>query len=261
MEYYLYTGVERVSLGNWRPHVPQRGDNLSYGDFEHCKHPAGHKPRELYLIPSILSGSDYTGESVNQSNHRVFLNTYGKWTGIHHLCGGYGTYAVAIRSDVLTRHPEVQETLDSLEDDPVMDESDLSELEHEEEEEAWNSYVESDLISAVRKSDPRLEEFDPDTIDWYDLYIEAMEETNTYWEHSSEGAYLPIDDLVPNLSEMVLVRTLTPQELSLEISRTWKSEKARSEFESILKYGRNIPWDTTKAERAEMTKLLEETTT
>ena len=128
--FFEYTGEINVGFSNWVPHKPSRGESLSYGDFKEVKLDPKHvegqfylekrlRDKELlrstYLIPDLMVGSDYAGSDVEKSNYRSFLREYGKWTGVHALYGGYDTYGVAIRLDVLLRHPEVKDTLDALE--------------------------------------------------------------------------------------------------------------------------------------------------
>lgn len=234
MEYYAYSGMTRVDLGNWVPHIPKRNERLSYRDFERTNNKGN--PKDLWILPELLSGSDYSnGDVVTLSNHHVFLEEHGKWTGIHDVYGGHGTYAVAIRSDVLTRHPEVQDTLDELEQYPVIDEDHLSQLEIKLQDEAWNNYVQNDLIRKIQKSDPRLENVDPETLNWTHLCGIAMQETNTEWISESTSPYLDLDRITPNVSEMALVQTLTPKQLIMEIGREWISEYAQSKYEARIK--------------------------
>lgn len=65
-----YTGHD------WRtgePYAPEKGETLSYGDF---------KPGTQYYIPDLLSGSDYSGGTVERSNYEYFMKEYGRRAGV-----------------------------------------------------------------------------------------------------------------------------------------------------------------------------------
>lgn len=234
MDYYTYIGMDRVDLGNWVPHIPQKNERLSRNDFQ--KTTPTKNPKDIWIIPDLFEEGDYIhGGPVTLSNHNVFLQLYGKWTGIHDLYGNFGYYGIAIRSDVLSRHPEVQETLDELKSYPVLDEDDLSKTEIKIQDKAWNDYIQEDLIQNVQKEDPRLENIDTDTINWFTLCRIAMEETNTEWLPEGNTYYLDIYKITPHVTEMALTQILPPKQLILEIGREWTSKHARTMFEESIK--------------------------
>ena len=174
-----------------------RGDKLedfamiSYGSFE-------LNLKGNYYIPYFLSGSDYSGSLVEASNFRVFLDSHKDQLGVSmwELYGGHGTYAIAVDYTKIT--DEMVEQLNSLSDYPLLNEDDLSELEHERESEAWGNYLASDFKSALGKKfnseeDERiLDEMEDEKL--YDLFRDTMEKTNTYYEHETGGSvYVDMD--------------------------------------------------------------------
>ena len=114
----------------------------------------------------------------------------------------------------------------------------MSELGIELENEAWDSWLRDDLIRELQKQEG-LEDWEPDPeFDLWNLYREACEETNTYPEvETGCSMFIRIEDLLPNITEMVMVRVLPARVLVKELGRDWQSKQASTEFESIMKNG------------------------
>lgn len=224
MNYYRYVD-----------YVPTK-KTLSYGDLVSTDDtPTKSNKKLLYLMPELMSGGDYTDSGTyNISNHRVFLKEYGKYAGVHPVTGGWGTFAVAIRLDVLDRHPEIQECLDGLTRYPVIDDQDLSDLETEKSEEAWKEWGKDDLVRELRKF-PGLENFEPD--DKFEfLFYEASQEAGEYWASEAGGSmYIHMDKIAPYVRDIILLATV---ELPLLVGHTWVSQDALKEFESRLRGGK-----------------------
>ncbi len=177
----------------------------SYGDFENRRdghHYADSPSDSLYFIPEVLSGSDYSGGSVTLANHREFLALYGKIPGVFGLSGGYSTYAVAIRADVLCgklseKRAELLETLQGLTDYPCIDDESVSEVEMEAETECWGSYGAQDFANHVGELFSRLfagediagelEFEDAGSGELFELYRALCEISNDYPEHEQGG--------------------------------------------------------------------------
>ena len=115
-------------------------DSASYGDFS-------PDADGRYFLSDFLSGSDYSGSLVERANYRDFLAEYGERDGVHEVYGGHGTYAVAVRIDAID--DEMAALFDGLEDYPLVSEETHSELELEAQQEAWESWAESDFSRAV----------------------------------------------------------------------------------------------------------------
>lgn len=178
----------------------------SYGDFENQRdgrrYYADAPFDSLYFVPELLSGSDYSGSSVTLANYREFLAEFDKLPGVFPLVGGCGTYAVAIRADVLCgelsgRRAELLETLEALTDYPCIDEESVSEVENEAEHECWASYGARDFADHVGELIARLfgagnilDDLDipaagDDTLS--ELYRALCELSNDYPEHEEGG--------------------------------------------------------------------------
>lgn len=185
----------------WRNHYfdlpnpdPEYKESLSYGDLERA--PAsldGLELSDLYIMPGLLSGSDYSGGTVTMSNCRVFLEDFGSRPGVYEVYGGHGTYAVAIRADHLIE--EMHDTFRALDDYPLISEDDLSSLEIDLECEAWENWARSDFISELEKAFNADIEMEDDTA--WELFRTAADKSNTYWEAETGGQmYVDIERIV-----------------------------------------------------------------
>lgn len=154
-----------------------------------------------YLLPDLLSGSDYSGSLVQRANHRSFSEMFADgedewWTNVP---GGHGTYGILIDmkgvpDDIST---DVAEFLNALHDYPLADEEMHSEMEIEAQEEAWNSWAERDFAHDLQKKfgdDPKLEPvLDEVLMDdellkkLRDLFEDARERANEYWVNEQGG--------------------------------------------------------------------------
>ena len=197
-----FKGKHVCRYSNYRDQEPTELARLSYGDLHPLESHQTPEPTDFFM-PEILSGSDYCSSgSVEVSNHRVFLERYKDSPNVYDVYGGYGTFAVAIRLDSVT--PEMMEDFASLDDYPVLDEDDHSEVEIDAENEAWESFVRSDFVRELHKHFPAFE----DAIDnlsndqTWALFSKLMDRTNTYWEHEAGNtAYMDLDRLVGGATE------------------------------------------------------------
>lgn len=202
------------------PHGLPNGQKV-YGPFEHSgfygddlenrrngRYYADAPFDSLYYVPELLSGSDYSGCSVTLANYREFLAKYGKFPGVFSLVGGYGTYAVAIRADVICgkltgARADILETLRKLENYPCIDDESVSRVEMEAEHECWGSYGARDFADHVGELLARLfgagdilDDLDilaasDDTLS--ELYQELCVLSNDYPEHEmGGGVYFPM---------------------------------------------------------------------
>ena len=238
--YYTFEGREikrtkEDSFGQWVPIILEIGNSYSYGDFQEFKGTVTEENKKtLFITPELLEGSDYSGSTVQKSNHRSFLKMFKKVEGVYDLYGGYSTFAVAIRLDVYESNEEIKEVLDGIEDYPVVDQDDLTELECEQQQEAM-----PELIRDVR-NDIDLEEYIPEieTLIEDDEKLESLiwkgiEELNLDWDQQTTGAYLNPDEVLPYVQDKILLEHC--KDLPLFINRKWSCNETRIEFESKLK--------------------------
>jgi hypothetical protein len=148
-------------------------------------------------MPDHMSGSDYSGNAVEVSNKKAFMEEYqNDESMVIDVYGGHGTYAVAIRLDSITF--DILDTLAGLEDYPLMDEETHSEVEYEAENEAWDNWVRSDFnrdlvkqLAAEPRYDVEQYTIGPDLFDFaslqyrsgkitYDRAMALIQSTNRY---------------------------------------------------------------------------------
>jgi hypothetical protein len=191
-----------LRYSSYRDDQPSDLARLSYGDLHPLTEFQTPEPTDFYM-PELMTGSDYCHSgSVEVSNHRVFLERYGKLPNVYDVYGGYGTFAVVIRLDSITE--EMQEDFKALADYPVLDEDDHSKVEMEAEDEAWEGCYCSDFVRDLSKRFPAHE----DKIDamshdrLWELFHGLCERTNTYWENEcGNTAYIDLDRVIAGATE------------------------------------------------------------
>lgn len=107
---------------------------------------------------SLCYSSDYSGSEIDRANARTLAKEFGNFlvhvdnSGCHSESYVELTIGELPAEDTEEGISELQrfvETVESLSDYPILDESELWELEQEIEEEAWSSWFASDFASAV----------------------------------------------------------------------------------------------------------------
>jgi hypothetical protein len=231
MDYYTY---ERYDTKHGWIDFPLKGTfSLSYGDFIKCPCIDNINKKRIYIIPSYLSGGNYGSSStIEISNHRVFLENYGKLKGIYDVCGGFDSFGVAIRLDVYESNEEIKKLINKLDDNPLISDEDLNELEMELQEKAWEDWARHDMLNLINKSHPLLKEYEAEE-DFDMFFYHACNEANEYWVNEQGNTmYISLEKIVPYLRDFLLTNIV---DLPLLISHEWKSERARKLFEKKLK--------------------------
>jgi hypothetical protein len=194
------SSIRRYS--SYRDNEPSELARLSYGDLEPLTEFQTQEPTDFYM-PELMTGSDYCSSgSVEVSNHRVFLERYGKLPNVYDVYGGYGTFAVVIRLDSITE--EMQEDFKALADYPLLDEDDHSQVEMEAEDEAWEGFYRRDFSHDLAKKFPahedKIDAMSTDAL--WELFHTLTERTNTYWQNEcGNTAYIDLDRVIAGCTE------------------------------------------------------------
>lgn len=165
--------IEGATVRDWLGGIdsvfsPRRTDidlddagRLHWSDLEPARTPADKEdillhPEGYLYLPRELAFGDYDNSSaVERSNYRVFIEQYGEVKdafgeqGIYEVVGDHGANAIAIRLTVADEG--VLETLSALSDYPLIDEEDMSNLETEMADEAWEDYGRNELVDELEK--------------------------------------------------------------------------------------------------------------
>lgn len=157
-----------------------------------------------YLIPKYLISGDYTNMgTVSISNVRVWKDFFGDgeedWWFLRHE--GYSSEMVVIDTEKDIPE-EAVEALESLNKYPVLDEDDLTYLDSEYENKAWEKGYRKDFEEALRKYLSFDEDITEEQLD--ELYERAMSSGSVTWvEHGQGGnwAYIDVDRLVEELTD------------------------------------------------------------
>jgi len=169
--------------GVWESEPVLPGESAGYGDI-----------REIgariatYVVPNYLSGSDYSGCSVERSNFRIVLEEHSET--VVELFGGHGTYGIAIPLESFPS--DLLDTIVGLDDYPAIDEGDMSMYEVDSSDESWECCYESDfrrLINGVlgRERDCDADITVEDEARWRQYFEDGRESVNCYWECETGG--------------------------------------------------------------------------
>jgi len=223
MNVFTFEGNSYVN-GEWVSDTLATGSRCSYGDFKKFSGAVTEDLwKSLYILRDELTGSDYSGGSVQRSNHKVFLEKFKDVEGVHNLYGGMGTYSVTIRLDVYENNSDIKETLDSLEDYPVLDGDVVSAIEHEWEVEDMKDIVHS-LCNHINLED-YVPDYEPDSDKIEALAWEGITNLNLHWAYENTSAYLDYKSVQPYVEDILLIDNC--KELPLLINRAWSCEEAR----------------------------------
>ena len=167
---------------SWEHPETCEDNHASYGDFEDVKTPEKEPIDLLYIIPERMSHGDYSpGRAVEKANQRSFLASHAESSSpnaIVHLHGGHGTSAIAIKLSELTE-PMLQDLI-CLENYPILDEQELSEVELEGQKESWDCWVKSDFIKELEATfNLEFGDLSDETV--FELFETLRERSNTYW--------------------------------------------------------------------------------
>lgn len=170
----------------------ENGENYGYSNTRFGKNKADSNG---WFQVEYATYSDYSGSSAERSNYRVLSQMLEEahpadaqpvvWARTY---GGHGTKGLIVNYGDLDE--EVRETIDGLEDYPLASEEDNSELEMEEQNEAWDNWGKSDFIEQVAKLTGKDRSALEDAISseqWWQCLHLAMEASNTYWEDQGMG--------------------------------------------------------------------------
>jgi hypothetical protein len=176
----------------------------------------GAEHTQLVFEVPYCSGSDYSGSMVEKANYKEFGELYPDVPYIHNSFGGHGTFAIFIELcrflsadlalDNKNPMPEnILETIEGLEDYPLIDDEALSQMEMEATEEAWHDWMRDDLRKAIEKafsvefdycddmSQPNSEQ------QFRKLFWNWCEKANEYPQDGGGQMYVRIENLIPHI--------------------------------------------------------------
>jgi len=188
---YVYDRESRI----WNYPETCQNSTAGFDEFKDVK-PDTVNPELLYLIPDLMSYSDYSnGRVIQESNIKAFLvnhetdETEGAFV---RLSGYYDSTGLAIRVSMLTE--DMLDDLISLENYPVLDDSIMYELELEGQNEAWELWAKHDF---TKELESRFNcEFDCNDNELFELFCKLTERCNEYWFEDGTSQYIRIEKLV-----------------------------------------------------------------
>ena len=251
--FYFYEPREHLRSGEpgsplvWQSVSPNEEDSLCWSCLDHyslqlcssLQGSLGLSPEEaisrisekrLWQSMSLLWVSDYCqsgdyGGSVHYlSNAKELLASFSS-PECRELMGSYSSHGVAIDPRYLSE--ELLESLQSLENYPVLNEDALGELELELQGEAWENYLRSDFSRALERLlcdllSAHYEDGDEDRAEQsvenlseeqlWELFSRTADENGIYWENQHNDCWIDSDRVAQSLSEDQLLSLLLPEE-------------------------------------------------
>lgn len=219
-ESYEMTEPRKSGYPSTWGYVRRADGSASYGDFHDDDWPESaeayfgticedaEETGDLYFYVPYASGGNYSGSTVESANAKCIEEEFGKNEWVHHVYGGYGTYAVAIGLTGLftcddDTFDELCEVIESLADYPVIDEEVLCQLEADESNVAWNSWARDDFVRALEKDCGGEYDFEwPADPEFRMFFEDRCNKSDTYWycEGSGSDMYVDIDAVVKEMT-------------------------------------------------------------
>lgn len=176
----------------------------------------------LWYSVEPASGSDYGGGIVSRANYDVLKELLDEehpsdtkpavWALVSYAHRGFGIVVDWSKLD-----PTIQEAIGSLDEYPLLSDERHSELMLEAEQEAWESWAQRDFEGEMEKRFD-IDDF-PAEVDSYDLFRQAAEAANEYWEDTSEGIYVNVDRVAEAAEQVVRA----DPDLAEQFVPEWKS--------------------------------------
>ena len=175
------------------------------------------KYNDLLFYMTTISGSDYGGSLVDKANYNEFIEMYGEEPGVYRLYGGFDSFGIALRLCDLA-NTDIWETLKSLEDYPLINDEALSNLESEQETEAWNNWADSEFKSelAAREFEwgdkiYKVELYDISSEDLLALFLKCKERSNEEWFTECMDRTIRIEEVVKvcKIEDLIPIENVT----------------------------------------------------
>jgi len=225
--YHRNQGLDEPALSM----PPESANKLRYSNLEDKRNPRTGEVEtndsRLFIIPDLLQFGDYNNSTtVERSNVRVFWDRYSDVDGVYRVTGAYGFQAIALRGNV--EHEDIAWDLQSLEDYPVLDESDWSQLELDLQQEYVGESGLDEFRREVRKSMEQMavdycqdygldvdknvsnviDELDEIPADvWNELFWDCFRESNAEFIHETPNwPYLDIDTVAAEFPYNVYIK-------------------------------------------------------
>lgn len=233
MDLHTFVGTEYIQ-GTTEDIILEVGGSYSLGDFQAYRGEVTEAlKKSLFILPGYMSGSDYSGGILAKCNFETFMKLYDKLEGVYKIYGGYNTYGVAIRLDVYENNENVKETIDKLEEYPIIDEEDYSNLEIQWQEE----FISSERDFFCRQIDledhiPEIETFleDEETIEGY--MWEAIRDLEMDFSYDDTSAWVDLDKVRPYVEDRLIIEHA--DKLPLFINRPWTCTVTEQMFKDKL---------------------------
>ncbi len=207
-----------ITFGSFSDPITENGERISYGSFNHPDRWNKRATEDQWYQVDYATGSDYSGGSVHESNYRVLKEELERehpgdsqpvvWADAY---GGHGTYGIVVVWSKLSE--EIQEILSGLEDYPLISEDDHSQLEMEQQGDAWESWGRDDFLRHLVKclnrdlhfdDDKEIEELELTDGEAYEIFNLAIQVANLNWEdQQGSGQYIDMEKAADAAADII----------------------------------------------------------
>jgi hypothetical protein len=215
-----------------------------------------------FIIPALLSYSDYSGSLVERSNYKAFEKAFDAgynewWTNAP---GGHGTDCIVIDASIVPDDvaDDVVSFLNGLQKYPLADENLHSKMEIEAQDKAWNNWVKGDFITAIERKFGMTFEDSPDDTKLFEVFNTCMDKSGYYWINESGGEmWCDVKRIAAKMTQAefdsLVLTTISHEEA---IRRCLKAEKQVESLKAavIRKHEQLLE---TAATKEELTAILE----
>lgn len=165
-----------------------------------------------YAIIDYTTYGDYVGSLVERSNFNVICDDFKEILnvrGLYTVSGYYWSHAILLDLNWLSESvcneespdyviaESLREILEGLQNYPLIDEDDYSQLCVKIEDEDWESFIKHDLIKALAENGIDASDMEDEAL--YTQYRDVCEAINEYWhEESAVSGYIDTDKIAQN---------------------------------------------------------------
>lgn len=172
-----------------------------------------------YVLIEESTQGDYVGYgSVGLANQRVIQDEF-KEEDLIFLTADYSWSAVAVLIG-----PETQELLKRLDNYPSLSDEEVSKVEMEWADEAWDSWAKSDFVYALRKRFPEhedlLDTLEPDAL--RELFEQARERVNRDWVSEYSGVTIDTEVVAKAVTDDDLEEARRKQGPEPDVEPGWR---------------------------------------
>ena len=148
-------------------------------------------------------GSDYSGGVVERANYQYFLEQFAEHEDVIRLSGMFFSYGIGYNKE--STDSDLIDAVNALEYYPVADDELLYEVQNDWENDAWDNFIESDLLTRLKRN-PAFETLLDNGFDnpefrsnLKELFYSSIDQSNCHWEYHGDSAWINADKVYDSI--------------------------------------------------------------